>query len=778
MAEEKTILEKSPLMKMPKSPWIWLPNWDRTLDTKPFFSLFRKEIEVTEIPKELLINISADSRYKLYVNGEIISFGPMRGDIQVWYYDTIDIAKYLKIGKNVIAVRILRYPTGMQVGNNSIITTDIAGLYIRCVDENSNEFGINTDETWKCALDKKSSIIRENPYISWLYVYENTDAIIYNANWEREDFIDEDWDNAVAYSPIKNSVSPGNLNPRSIPTMNYIPRNFKDVVRVFDTTSTKEKWKSLLQAKEVITIEKDRAEIVEINANELMTGFLNLEFIGGANAEINIIYAESYGQNGTNQDSIMPMMLKKDRLDFENGHIEGHRDVYNVGGYGVDNKTEKYETFWFRTFRFIRLEIITKDEALTIKTLNYKETGYPLEVKTWVETSDKSHNGIWDISERSLRRCMQETYVDCPYYEQLQYIMDTRSQILFTYATSADDRLARQAMIDFQRSQHHDGAMEACFPNTTSNVISGFSIYYIFIVHDHMMYFGDKKLVRSHINSIDRVLEFFNNNLCENGLIGKIGDALFYINHKYWSFIDWCNEWKMGVPNSREIGFITMESMLYIMGLEYGAELQEYIGRKEVAKEYRERAEMVRNAIRKNCIGSNGLVQDGFNFEEYSEHCQVFGLLSGVVDVETSKVNLQKVVGNKEYAQCSVAMAFYRFRALEQAGLYELTDKCWDLWREMLDYNLTTCVENDTDSRSDCHAWGSLALYELPSVTLGVRPIKAGCEEIEVKPVMGYLNSAKGEVVTPKGIIKVEWVKVNGEINLKVDAPIGVKIKY
>ena len=88
--------------------------------------------------------------------------------------------------------------------------------------------------------------------------------------------------------------------------------------------------------------------------------------------------------------------------------------------------------------------------------------------------------------------------------------------------------------------------------------------------------------------------------------------------------------------------------------------------------------------------------------------------------VEKGRENLKRTLEAKEdYAQCSVAMAYYLFRALQKAGLYEETDREWDLWRNMVKKNLTTCVEDGVNERSDCHAWGALALYELPAVVLG-----------------------------------------------------------
>ena len=64
-------------------------------------------------------------------------------------------------------------------------------------------------------------------------------------------------------------------------------------------------------------------------------------------------------------------------------------------------------------------------------------------------------------------------------------------------AISADDRLARQAMEAFRRSQRPDGLINADTPTVKSNVIPAFSIYYLLMVHDHMMYLGDKALPES-----------------------------------------------------------------------------------------------------------------------------------------------------------------------------------------------------------------------------------------------------------------------------------------
>lgn len=265
-----------------------------------------------------------------------------------------------------------------------------------------------------------------------------------------------------------------------------------------------------------------------LDAGEEMCAFLRLGLAGGRGAEIELLESECY---------VLPDGTKGDRLDSVHGHLEGYTDRYTVAG----AENEVYEPYCFRTFRFLRVTIQTADEPLTLRFLDYEETGYPLSVKTAVDTSDKSLAPVWDISLRTLRRCMHETYMDCPFYEQLSYAMDTRAQILYTYAVSADDRLARRAIDDFRRAQRPDGLLNCSYPNVNVNVIPGFSMYYILMVHDHMLYFGDRALVKQNLPAIDRALGFFRAHLTADGLVDKTGG----VNGRapFWSFIDWAADW-------------------------------------------------------------------------------------------------------------------------------------------------------------------------------------------------------------------------------------------
>lgn len=754
--------------------WIWVTSWNPEDKEIPRIIYFRKNIELSKVPSELKIQISADSRYKLYVNKQLIEIGPSKGDKFIWYYDIVDIAPYLKAGINTLAVIVLRYPLDHTKGNHGIYRTETPGFFLcgEYQEECGDIIDISSNQTWKCYKETSIHIISESTSFAPLQILEEAAGNIESFGWMDDDFNDQEWENAVLYDSfaISKAVSPGNLTPRTIPYMNKILRKFDGVAAIKVSESDEIAWNQMLRGERSIAVKANSEEIIEINAGELMTGFLRLAVAGGAGATIQILQSEGYVQPETAESLQSDLPKKADRMDIKHGHLHGFTDTYQVLGLGIKEKLEVYEPFWFRTFRFIQIKIQTAKEPLIIESFDYLETGYPLEVKTWVRTSDVSLDKIWDISERTLRRCMHETYEDCPFYEQLQYAMDTRSQILYTFNVSADDRLARKCYDDFKRSQRYDGMINCSYPNYGPNIIPGFSIYYILMLYDHMMYFGDKKLIKYHMPTIDGILNYFDSTLTEEGLVGKNGGL--NLKDAYWSFIDWTTQWKetTGVPRAILKGPITMESFLYAMGLHHAAKLASFIGREGIAEEYESRAGKVIEAVKTYCMGANGMIQDGPGIEEYSQHCQIFAVLTDTLDIEAGRKNIIETLNHKlDYAQCSVAMAFYLYRALEKVGLYERTNELWDLWRDMLKRNLTTCVEDGLEERSDCHAWGALALYELPAVVLGVRPVAPGFKEIEVKPITGYLDWAEGEVISPKGVVKVKWEKIDQKIEINYE---------
>lgn len=78
---------------------------------------FRKMIMLPEDRSDIRVKISADCKYKLYVNGTLSSFGPTKGDGHVWFYDELTLK--LKKGRNVLAAAVLHYPLNPDVGNRS-----------------------------------------------------------------------------------------------------------------------------------------------------------------------------------------------------------------------------------------------------------------------------------------------------------------------------------------------------------------------------------------------------------------------------------------------------------------------------------------------------------------------------------------------------------------------------------------------------------------------------------------------------------------------------------
>ncbi|KAJ4192386.1 hypothetical protein NW767_010610 [Fusarium falciforme] len=581
------------------------------------------------------------------------------------------------------------------------------------------------------------------------------------------------------------SILPWNLFPRSIPALTYIPKRFKGVVKVIKVSGVSpqkalEEWNSLLIRGKPVTIPANSKVLLDIQAAEYTTGYLTFTFDNGAGAHVGHLSAESYELEPRDREITRK---KGNRVDFQNGHLNGVWDEYVVAG----RQSEVYETFWFRAFRFLRVKVITKAESLIISDISYKETNYPLDVRAKFKAqSSPMKQQFWDISLRTLKNCMHETYEDCPYYEQSQFLFDTRTQILLTYIVSGDDRLARKALLDFHSSLRPHGLIAMRYPAHTNLSLPGFSLFFPMMVHDHIMYKGDVSLAKRFFPTIDTILGYYDRQLTEQGLIGPL-------DRRFWSFVDWVDDWEWGVPPASKVGPVTYFSLVYAMALEYSAEVAKFIGRDGLGTEYLYRKAAVISAINAHCFDGTWYYDGPIDtFSESpvdwrSQHCQIYAVLSGAIEGNEARDLINRALDDKAVHEVTLSQAFYLFRALEKTGLYEKRQDYWGSWEAMVAEGLDTWAETLVSPRSDCHAWSAVPLYELSTMILGVNPAHPGFAVADVKPLPALLKEVDSKIVTPSGMLHIRWAPADPPVDnnqesgtrrvyLKIDGPPGLQV--
>lgn len=776
--------------------WIWSSGDPATLtEGRHEIVYFRRSFDVRDPgTARLAARISADSRYRLYVNGLSASVGPCKGDRYTHHYETVELTEFLVEGTNTLAVKVVHYtpyePFRLGVGGPASVWRSIKGAFLFdgvLTHQNGNAtINLSSDERWECLVDE--AITFHPGEQDTLYV-GGTEQVIGRKlpfGWESGRDGENHWKPAVIVSDVMDTMfgqlTPWPLVPRPIPFLYERERGFAGIKRISPNAEGADPTFHLLggrlagsasgnpDSRGWVIPPGSRFE-VELDAGELLTGYLTLEMTGGEEAVLEILCSECY-----EKEPESTIRRNKDIRDNPEGRLlYGEKDVYVAAGVGetAPGEPERYEPFEFRTFRFVKLTAETRERPLVLHRFNFRETGYPLEVKASFECSDETLNPLWDISINTLKRCMHETFEDCPYYEQLQYAMDTRLEALFAYQLSADDRLARKAIFDFHSSLMPDGMIQSRYPSVYPQVIPGFSVYWMMMIADHYRYFGDLTLVRKYLPTVDAILYWFEQQVNEQGLVGKLPAHV-------WSFVDWVEEWRhsQGVPKANESGPLTMYSLFYAHALQTAAELNRFAGRLSTADEYIRRANAVKQAVRTWCWSAGDRwFEDGPGTRLFSQHAQIWAVLTGVVEGEEAVSLIDRMLQDKKLPSVSYAMSFFLFRSLEKTGHYERSFRLWDIWIKLAAQRLTTWVEDPVSQRSDCHGWGAVPVYEFASQILGIQPDDNGYGRIRVKPNPGHLEWARGAVATPAGEVRVRWRQgSDGSLDLSLQSPEGIPV--
>ncbi len=711
--------------------WIWTANAG---DPKFAVRRFRGTFEA-DAPKTLRLHVSADSRYTLFLDGHTIGRGPARSDVRHYVYETY--AASVGPGRHVLAATVLAY----QGADGPIAEMHEQGAFVLEAQAEGGEVVLATGGPgWRVQADtayRPASVTMTDGYYG-IGAAETVDGGLLPHGWEQPGFDDAGWETPVAFlAPYlrerpSDLADPGGrwrLTPRDIPALREDSRQF-------------EGW----SGGESIPARTRREWI--LNAGEYAIGYPVLALSGGQGATIQIVYAEALTKDG----------VKGVRDDPDGTDVVGFADMYRPGG-----GDETYSPLHWRAFRFVRLTVETGDEPLTVSSFSYLMTGYP-----WARKHEFSVEGgpaelpaVLDTDFRTLERCTAETFMDCPYYEQLQYVGDTRLQALLSYVTTGDTRLGARAVRLFDWSRTPDGLTQSRYPSRMEQIIPPFSLIWVLMVEDLWRYAPDEAAtVASCLPGCRGVLEWFGRHLTPEGVIGG--------HLPWWNFVDWAPGWEWGQnygvppPIAHGLPSATL-NLQYLAALQSYMRLHRGLGDAHESEFWQAKADMLADAILLTFWDLDArLLREGPTDDwGCTQHAQAWGILTDLIPADALADVVESLNTDTTLTPTTYYHRFYVAEALAKAGKM---DQLWDTWlapwRAALELHVSTWPEQPEPSRSDCHAWSSWPTYCFLTHVLGVGPGEPGTGKFVVSPkrVAGW-EKVSGTVATPTGLlhVSVDW---------------------
>lgn len=708
---------------------------------------FRKAIELPQKPNRFVVHVSADNRYRLFVNGKAVALGPARSDTQNWNYETLDLAPYLQAGRNVLAAQVWYMGEGAPFAQMSYQL----GFLVQ--GDGETEKIVNTDASWKVMQNPAYAPVKNDiPKLRTYIVMgdgDRVDAARYPWGWEQPAYNDSTWAAAKVFGfPTKprGLGTDGNwaLVPRTIPLME------EAVIRLATVRRTENELMSsaFLEGESPVTVPANTKAVFLLDNSVLTNAYPELTVSKGKDAVVTLTYAEA----------LMDAKGRKgNRNEVEGRVIRGFEDQFVADGTG----SRTFRPLWFRTYRYLQLTVETKEEPLVLNNLVGKFTGYPFVEKAQFTASDSTLKNIWNVGWRTARLCAGETYYDCPYYEQLQYTGDTRIQALISLYVAGDDRLMRKAIMDYDHSRFNDGLTQSRYPSADFQVIPTFSLFWVCMLHDYWMHRQDDAFVKSFLPGMLGVLNWHEQRLAKTGLNGPL---------EWWNFVDWAdwknakNEIAGGVPAGARYGGSGILTLQQAYTYFRAADLLAYFGQNDEAEHYRALARQLNKAVYAQCWdASRGLFADTPEKNSFSQHANILAVLTDAVPVTQQAALLQKTLADRNgpdsLTQATFYFKFYLFEALKKAGMGNQFIPQLKPWRDMLALGLTTFAEQPEPTRSDCHAWSASPLYEFLSITCGIRPAEPGFKSVRIEPFLGDMATVNGTMPHPAGAITVQFQK-------------------
>ena len=670
----------------------------------PAVIVFRTKFHL-ETEREFHLRWTADEHADLFLNGQYFCDGPQRGTPKRWFLE--ENGRLLAPGDYTLTVRVLKF-----------------GGALTAHAQRSSAFGFYAESdllSGEWEWQEVSGIRWTASFPDWA-MYPRAEVLA-PAGFHFPDGGEEDVWEPVAY---RRDSRP--LFPRSLPPMERVPEHrFRTVARpgggilfVFDT---------------------------------YVCVWSDFRFRGTGSVVIR--WTESLYEPGT-FDSRELTGDKGDRRVFEGKEWIGNGTRLQLPGGSV-----RWCDFWWKAGRYLLLEF-TGTAAL--EDVSFFSTGYPWKREWNAKTSLPELDHALELAWHTLKMCSHDTFLDCPFFEQLQYVSDSRLEALTAFVTARDTRLIRSALRAFADSQAENGIIFSRTPSKQVQVIPSFALIYILFLRDFSEWRGPDE-IQEFLPCARGILRYFAGE-AENGLLhfpgwDQIDTPDWKAGDRGWNFIDWVSGWKDGVPP----GDCAL-NLFYLLALEAMEKLDPVH-----AEFYGDAAQKVAAAIRAAYeVPGTGFADDEAH-RSFSEHAQILAVLS-----ERLPDYAPDLPGASE---ASVSFSYYYLEAVRRLGRADLFRRRLEKWFGMEKAGLCTLPENFDNPRSDCHAWSSHILHHYFATVLGLRPLDAAAGCWNLDPFPAGLNFAEGEIPLGSDRLQIRLeLAGTGKMRLSYAAPADIHLCF
>ena len=440
---------------------------------------------------------------------------------------------------------------------------------------------------------------------------------------------------------------------------------------------------------------------------------------------------------------------------------------------------QRFTSLERRSGRYLFVTVRGAGSPTRFDYLRLIESTYPVVPEGTFHCSDARLEKIWEISERTLKLCMEDTFTDCPLYEQTLWVGDARSEALFAFGNFGAYDLARRCMQLTAESLERFPITGCQVPSGWQCLLPAWSFMWGLSVDDYREETGDLAFVRTLWPSVKKNLD---------GALAWLDPATGLMRQPLWNLFDWSR-----TDATQET--LLYNSMFLVGALDAALRCAEAIGvDAEECTVYRRARRELAAAIDRAYDPVRGTwpdYRDGTGWsQDAAVHTSMLAVLFDLTHAENAEQVRQNVLEPSPdlIPVSSPFAALYAYQAMEKLGAGpQILEAIYRDYLPMLEEGATTVWETfpgalptmaPFPTRSHCHGWSAAPLYFLPRLVLGLRMTRPGGAAFAVSPLTDVLHYASGTRRTVRGPVTVSWSKKGDELLIEVSGPADTELYY